>query len=281
MMRIDGRTWPPGRIARRRNLLWDRLQAWLVRDIVVVDGAEEYRFRCQNLREFRRCGDMFTKEPGTCDWLRQTVGAGEVFYDIGANIGVYTALAARRVGESGRVYAFEPHCGTFARLLETVAANKFEAIVRACSFALHDREGFYDFNYRSTIPGTSNSQLDSLATAKETLLVPDVTELKFATSVDALVQTHGFAPPDHVKIDVDGNELLILQGMRGLLGSSDRPKSLQLEMNKRYRAEIEPFMQSHGYELATTHYSRTSQKQIHKGRDPDEFSYNAIFRVRP
>lgn len=112
-------------------------------------------------------------------------------------------------------------------------------------------------------------------------MVPDVTEFKFATTVDALVHTHGFASPDHVKIDVDGNELLVLHGMRKLLGGPNRPRSIQVEMNKRYRSELEPFLQSHGYELVTKHFSRTAQKQIRKGRNPDEFPYNAIFQERP
>lgn len=248
---------------------------------MVVDGAEEYFFRCQNLREFRRCGDMFTKEPGTCDWLRQMIGAGDVFYDIGANIGIYTVQAARRVGAEGRVYAFEPHCATFARLLDNVSANKLEGIVRTCNFALHDSQGFYDFHYNSVVPGTSNSQLDSTVTAKETPLGSEVTEFKFATSVDQLVHSHGFAPPDHVKIDVDGNELLILHGMRTLLEGANRPRSIQVEMNKRYKSDIEPLLQSYGYEVVTEHFSRTSSKQIRKGENPDMFPYNAIFQGQP
>ena len=60
---------------------------------------------------------MFVKESGTCEWIKNDIGPGDVFFDIGANIGIYSILAANRVGKTGKVYAFEPHSGNFTRLL--------------------------------------------------------------------------------------------------------------------------------------------------------------------
>ena len=248
-------------------------------EVEVVDGPNRYRFRCQNLWEYLRCAGMFVKEPGTCAWINDTIQPGEVFYDIGANIGIYTVLAAFRVGPAGAVYAFEPHAGTFARLLDNLVANQLQRIVTPCSFALHDRAGLSPFNYRSNVSGTSGSQLASRRLASEEVFDPTVTEIKHATSIDALLDGGEFPAPHHVKIDVDGNELLILQGMAGLLGRPERPKSIQVEINKRDQAAIEPFLNSHGYRLAENHYSRTAQKKIAKGRDPEGYAYNSIFRL--
>ena len=86
------------------------------------------------------------------------------------------------------------------------------------------------------------------------------------------------APPHHVKLDVDGNELFILRGMTRLLGSTDRPRSIQVEINKRHKDEIAPFMAEHGYELANKHYTRSGRKRMARGEDPEHYAYNAIFR---
>jgi FkbM family methyltransferase len=61
-----------------------------------------------------------------------------VIYDVGANIGIYTIPAAKLVGATGRVYAFEPHSINFATLLLNIKANSLGAVVSGCNFALHD-----------------------------------------------------------------------------------------------------------------------------------------------
>jgi FkbM family methyltransferase len=66
-----------------------------------------------------------TYEPAETALFVETVGPGMTVVDIGANIGIYTLLAARSVGPSGRVIAFEPHPRTAALLRENVALNGF------------------------------------------------------------------------------------------------------------------------------------------------------------
>jgi FkbM family methyltransferase len=86
---------------------------------------------------------MFIKEPQTCEWIKSEVKAGQVFYDIGANIGIYSILAAKYVGGLGRVYAFEPHNANFSRLLDNIAANGLGEIVVPCNLALYSRDEFF------------------------------------------------------------------------------------------------------------------------------------------
>ncbi len=277
MIVTDGRSWPPGWLGKRRHQLWDRFRDWLVREVQVVDGEDSYRFRCSNLWEYLRCAGMLSKEPETCTWIAENVRPGEVFYDVGANIGIYSIFAARRVVPGGAVVAFEPHCKTFATLLDNIVANGIQDIVTACNFALHGEEGFFPFNYQSMTAGTSDSQLISRRGSREIEMVPKATELKYATSLDSLVLTGQLPAPHHVKIDVDGNEMMILRGMAGLLDRQDRPRSIQVEMNRRDKEEICPFLESHGYKMVLKHYSRSGQKKIAEGGDPEAYAYNAIF----
>ncbi len=281
-LRSDGRTWPwPEQHYLRKLIKWSFQQrARLVRQVEIIAGASSFRFRCENYTEFARCLKMFVKEPGTCEWIASRVEPGDVFYDIGANIGVYTVLAAQRVGASGKVFAFEPHSATFARLLETISINGLSEIVTACSCALHEQQGFFPFSYFSPEAGSSQSQLNSQASGPRDRDPSAVVELKFSASLDSLISTGGFAPADHVKIDVDGNELMILKGMRGLLSGHRPPKSIQVEINPGQRADIIGFMQSHGYVPAQAHHTRKGAELAGEGADPKDHAYNVIFQPR-
>jgi predicted RNA methylase len=56
--------------------------------------------------------------------LAARIQPGEVFYDLGANIGLFSLMAARLVGASGEVYSFEPDPVNAARLRRNVAQNR-------------------------------------------------------------------------------------------------------------------------------------------------------------
>jgi FkbM family methyltransferase len=223
---------------------------------------------------------MFIKEPGTCDWVRNSVKPGEVFYDIGANIGVYTILAAYHAGQKGKVYAFEPHSANFTRLLDNILENNLQNIVVPCNFALNDEHGFFPFNYQSGQAGFSNSQLTSNHNLSDSDDYHEISELKYAASVDSLIASGKFTAPDHIKIDVDGNELLILNGMRDLLGNSKRPISIQVEINKNDKTDISDFMEQYNYILSAKHYTRAALKRRARGVGAEDGIYNAVFRQR-
>jgi FkbM family methyltransferase len=278
-MRIvsDGRSWPPHQLVRRWRQFWfDRRDA-LTCEVEIRAGEQAYRFQCTGMLELARSMGLFTKESGTCAWILEEVQAGDVFYDIGANIGLYTILAGRQVGPHGKVYGFEPHGPNFARLLDNVALNGLQNVVTPCSVALHDQPGFFAFNYVSAEAGSADSQLATRQRSAEIEYRPEIAELKYASSIDALLDARALEPPHHVKLDVDGNELFILRGMARLLRSPDRPRSIQVEINKRHKDEIAPFMADHGYELTLKHYTRSGLKRIARGEDPESYAYNAIF----
>lgn len=279
-MRIvsDGRSWPPHRLVQRWRQFWFDRRDGLACEVEIRDGDQAYRFLCAGMLELSRAMGLFTKESGTCAWILDEVQAGEVFCDIGANIGLYTILAAKRVGGHGKVYGFEPHGPNFVRLLDNIALNDLQDVVTPCSAALHDQPGFFSFNYVSAEAGSADSQLATTRGSAEAEYRPEIAELKYATSLDALIDAGVLKPPHHVKLDVDGNELFILRGMTRLLRRPDRPRSLQVEINKRHKGEIAPFMAEHGYELAHKHYTRSGLKRIRRGEDPEGYAYNAIFR---
>jgi FkbM family methyltransferase len=276
----DGRRWPLGLWRRVRLGLAHRLRQSLRPDVEIRANGKSYRFRCEGARDLRRCMSALVKEAGTYAWITSEVKPGDVFYDIGANIGLYTIMAAREVGSAGRVYAFEPHSANFARLVDNIDANGLAQSVNPCSFALNDRSGLIPFNYVSLTIGSSNSQLGSLRDGEEQEFRPELSEPKAAMALDDLIERHDFLPPHHVKLDVDGNELLVLRGMARTLQRTDKPRSIQIEMNLRGKTEIVDFLAGHGYVLADRHYTRSGLKKVTAGGDPEAYAYNAIFRPR-
>ena len=77
-------------------------------------------------------------------YLASTLETGQVFLDIGANIGFYTLFAAQRVGPTGRVFSFEPDPMTFESLRKSVERNGFDW-AKCVNAALSNRAGEIPF----------------------------------------------------------------------------------------------------------------------------------------
>jgi FkbM family methyltransferase len=260
---------------------WDELRRNLVQHVAVSDGEFEYRFRCQTPTELWRARTLLEKEPGTVEWIRESVKPGDVVYDIGANVGMYTLMAGKRAGPSGKVYAFEPHVANVETLLFNVAANGLAAQVRVLSCGLHDQDGFIDFHYFQADGGSSMSQLGDTRDAGDRPFQPVFTEYKYATTIDLLIVKRAIEPPRHVKIDVDGNELFVLRGMSACLTSRAGPASVQVEINARHKADLFQFMEAAGYAACQRHDTQVGKKAIARGQDPEAVGYNVVFRKRP
>ena len=257
---------------------WSELRKRTIQFVRTSDGRHEHIFRCDNPVEVWRAQTLAIKEQGTVQWIDREVRAGDTFYDIGANIGLYTLLAGKRVGPYGMVYAFEPHVGNVQSLLHNVSLNQLSGQVRVLSCALNDREGFFDFNYHQPMAGTSMSQLNDSRDAGGEEFAPCFAEYKFATTIDRLIQQGHIRPANHVKIDVDGNELLILRGMREFLAGPRGPRTLQVEINTRYKADLFALLRAAGYKDFDRHDTDHGKKAIARGHDPETIGYNAIFR---
>jgi FkbM family methyltransferase len=242
------------------------------------DGQFNYELLCHSEYDAWRARTLRTKEPGTVEWIRREVRAGDVFVDVGANIGLYTLLAAKRVGATGHVYAFEPHLGNAGSLLENVRRNGLSDRVSVCSVALHHLEGFFPFNYSAMVSGSSMSQLGETRTDSGAVFQPVMAELKCGVTLDHLIDSGVVRRPTLVKLDVDGNELQVLEGMRQLLSSSRPPRCIQVELGRRAGEAVRRFMHAVGYQFERRHDTDIGERRIREGADPALISHNALFR---
>jgi hypothetical protein len=99
----------------------------LITQVKVQDKNYVTRFVCGNRKEAHRAATLWLKEPGTMSWLDENLRGGDVFLDIGANIGIYTLAAAHRVGATGTVYACEPHKPNCVALDEECLGQRLRA----------------------------------------------------------------------------------------------------------------------------------------------------------
>lgn len=158
---------------------------------------------------------------GYPDWdemsfVRDYLRPGDGFVDVGANIGVYTLLAASRVGPQGRVASFEPGPSTLVRLRENIALNGLRN-VEVHPYAVSDRSGTVSFDAGAST--TARLVSDGAA-------APGVTEVKSVRLDDALPA----GPWSLGKMDIEGAEPLALQGAERLLAEMNPPVWL-MEVN--------------------------------------------------
>jgi FkbM family methyltransferase len=160
-------------------------------------------------------------EPEWTAWLTRVVQPGMRVVDIGANLGYYTVLFGQRVGEHGRVLAFEPDPFNRDLLERSVRDNGLDSRVTIERAAVTDLVGtctlHIDSNYRGLHSLSSRNRLSSGEAAID---VPAVT-------LDAALAD--FGEPDFIKIDAQGAEGAILRGASKTLGSA-RLSRVMLEL---------------------------------------------------
>ena len=160
-------------------------------------------------REWRL--DPGRKEPWTVAWLDDNVRPGDVVYDIGANVGVFSLIAAVNLGGDGTVIAFEPGFATFARLCENIRLNNFTGVIVPVPVPLSHRPGLQRFRYKSMEPGQSRHRFSAQAW-NPTDKIKSTEQPMLAMSLDQAIRDFGVPRPTLIKLDVDGAETLVLQG---------------------------------------------------------------------
>ncbi|MCA9401056.1 MAG: FkbM family methyltransferase [Candidatus Omnitrophica bacterium] len=182
---------------------------------------------CQNREELFRAKRWLTKEPDTIQWIDEYIRDGEVLYDIGANVGIYSIYAAKKYPET-KVFAFEPFCMNFTKLNENIAVNHLGQRITALPVALNDREEIALLNVSVFESGASNNQFGHSLDYTGHAFKPQFQQGAIGISIDELVEKYHMPKANHIKIDVDANEPEIIQGAKKLL-SGPEVKSLLIE----------------------------------------------------
>lgn len=212
------------------------------------------------------------KEPGTVRWIEQHVQPGDVFYDIGANVGAYTLVAFRHTRGQSSIVAFEPAFATFATLCENLAINNCGETVIPLNVALTEETGVLAFNFSDTTSGAALHAVGQAISQDGESFKPVYVQPVLAYRLDDLIEQMGLPSPNHIKIDVDGAEPSILRGAEKTLRHRD-VRSLLIEANDTLpsRDEIVMIMTDYGYKVTERINALTMT----------EFSYYLFERAHP
>jgi FkbM family methyltransferase len=157
--------------------------------------------------------------------IRRLLAPGDHFVDVGANIGYLTLLAAKLVGAGGRVDAFEPQPDNRQRLNEHLALNGASAHVHVHAMAVGDREG--ETTIYLPLPDAASADNHGMSS-----IFPrdDVKTAATVVPMKRLDDVLSGTSPRLIKIDVEGAEPFVVDGMTGLL-SAQSPPAVIMEHN--------------------------------------------------
>lgn len=202
-------------------------------DTIEVEGRT-MRFATTGSSSKKRLRSLFSKEPITIAWI-DTFGEGETLFDIGANVGMYTIYAA--VMRNASVYAFEPEALNFAELNKNIYLNDLHGRVLGYCAALSDVDKADRLLLSDFGLGISYHDFEENSWTGDKQFAHDWSVSKdnrrsqgcIGRRLDSMI-AEGLAIPDHIKIDVDGLEHRVVEGMLETL-QQPRLKTVLIEIN--------------------------------------------------
>jgi len=193
-----------------------------------------------------RASTFFTKEPETINWIKN-FNKGDIFLDVGANIGIYSLYAANR---GINTISVEPDALNNALLNLNINANLFGKKVLAFALALHDKPKYSTLNIKQIQWGGALNSFDNCRDFLNKTYMPSHRQGVFGDTMDNFLNQLG-KDVSHIKIDVDGNEFLVLKGgIKTLASKSLKTILVELDLNHPNYKESIDLIISNGFELS-------------------------------
>jgi FkbM family methyltransferase len=181
------------------------------------------------------------------EMLKATLTQGDVVYDVGGHHGYHSVLASKLVGDTGKVYVFEPlpeNCDAIARVVSANDCGNCTVLPVAVSDRIGQTPLFF---------GPDDSQPSILTRPGGSLMVE-------TTTLDDFAFRH--QRPNLVKVDVEGAEYAVLLGARQLLGT-DPPITWVIELHtNEVREAVRSVFDHHGYRVEEV---RPAVRRSHSG----------------
>ena len=211
-----------------------------IRNLIIFSNNPSSKTYIKN-----RMDRMLSKEPETINWING-FDKTSVFFDIGANIGIYSLYSA--IVKQNLVYAFEPHAASYKNLLESINLNKLQNCNAHC-IAMGDKLALGSIDVKNMHEGVANNIV-----GKKGQFYHGCTEF----SLNFLVSKKMLPQPDHIKIDVDGYEDKVIEGSMEVFRNT---KSILLEIANKNINYVD-MIEALGFKVESKHK-----------RNEEEFNY--------
>lgn len=246
---------------RERSRIVRRLDYPDANVVLSVESLLEYGVRLHSCR----------KEPSTVQWIERWMRGGDVFYDVGANVGAYSLVAAKAHDGKVRVFAFEPSFANYAQLCRNIMLNDCGDSVFALPVALSDRTVLGTFNYRDVQTGGALHAFGDALDSMGQPFRPRYTQQLLSFRLDDLIAQFGLPGPNHLKVDVDGIEPAVFAGTAATLRDPAlRTVLVEVFAGSDAEAKIRGALGAAGFAL----HERT---RFHLVDDPARDPYNGLW----
>jgi FkbM family methyltransferase len=210
-------------------------------------------FYVPNRLNFFRVDTFSSKEPETLKWI-DTFKKQNVFWDIGANIGLYSCYAAKQIG--CQVYAFEPSVFNLELLAKNIDLNLLSEKITIIPTPLYDSLAIESFHMSTEERGGALSNFGENINQEGNPLASVFKYKTVGISIDQAISNLGLQKPNYIKMDVDGIEHLILKGANNALKNAE---SILLEVNDNYEkqtTEIKEYLNKADFSLKEKKHSK-------------------------
>lgn len=225
----------------------------------MIKEVAGFKMHVETDMEKYRYESFWEKEPETLAWIESF--AGDTFIDVGANVGVYSLYCAS-LHPDMQIYAFEPVLKNFIRLCQNIELNGFN--IAPFNLALGSQTNFNDIYIPTDSIADSGAQIafskDEHGKEFKPEYISRILEVRFDDIFKDKV--------DYIKIDVDGNEYSILEGMPKTLRNI---KSMLVEFNYRHGCVFDSY--AAGFSTDNEFNKHQKHSRNRRGGNPE----NVIF----
>jgi len=195
--------------------------------IAEPESKKTIKFSIHNNTTLWRAQTLFSKEPITIDWIKN-FSKEKIFYDIGANIGIYSIFAS--LISQVKTFSFEPESNNYQILMENIILNNLMEYIIPYPIGISDTteltslylSQFGKAQSHHMVKESLNANLEK----KETKFKQGI----FTTSLNKLITKWDLPIPNYLKIDVDGIEYKIIEKSDFLLEKKEL-ESILIEIN--------------------------------------------------
>ena len=214
---------------------YDFLQKKSYRTITIFQS--KINFYAPNTLINWRIDTFFTKEPDTLNWIDNFEDKENlIFWDIGANIGLYSIYNSIRNPKS-ITFSFEPSSSNLRVLTRNISINNLEKNIHVVPMPLTNNKNiFSEMNEGNFVEGGALNSFGVEYNYSGNDFTPIMKYRVLGTSMNYLIENSILDVPDYIKIDVDGIEHLILQGGDRFLYDK-KIKSILIEVNEDFKEQ--------------------------------------------
>lgn len=217
-----------------------------------------------------RVDTFFVNEPETLDWIDNFKKNKEIiFWDIGANIGLYSIYNALKNNNSTTI-SFEPSTSNLRTLSRNIYINNLQKKIKIFTLPLNQKDNvFLKMKEESFKEGGALNSFGSEFNFEGKNFTSNMNYELFGTSINFLLDNKLLEIPDYIKIDVDGIEHLILKGADNHL-KNKKIKSILVEINEKFEEQFNAILKI---------MRENEFKFFHKKRNEKMFSEDKLSKV--